>query len=329
MKILVTGVAGFIGCWVSRWLVDAGHRIYGVDNLSGGDEDNVAFSGSVFSLLDLRDGDAVANYMATVKPEVVYHLAASAREGASQFQPKYITETNLMAFMNLIEPAVKAGLKKLVFTSSMAVYGDQTPPFDETVPPRPVDVYGINKTAIEKSLEVLADVHEFDYTIIRPHNVFGERQCLKDKYRNVIGIWMNCILRGEPAWIFGDGEQIRAFSYILDSIPCYVRCLTEANGETINIGGAKPYSINDAWRLVQEAMGVSNYPVKYLPSRPREVKYAFCTSDKSERLLGYQEKIGFEEGVRRMAKWAKIVGPVDWTTEKLPLSNKKTPVVWL
>jgi len=215
--------------------------------------------------------------------------------------------------------------------NSMAVYGNQRPPFNETMPRRPADIYGMNKAIMEQATEVLSEVHEFDYVIIRPHNVFGARQSLTDKFRNVVAIFMNRIMRKEPLYIYGDGEQVRAFSYIEDSLPCYIRCLDDdIKNEIINIGGMHPITINHLADLVCEAMGVpKTYPREYLPPRPLEVKEAWCSWEKSVKLLGYEEKIGYEEGIRRMAQWAKEKkGPQEWTEEKLALPSEKMPKIW-
>ncbi|MHC1635499.1 MAG: NAD-dependent epimerase/dehydratase family protein [Candidatus Methanospirareceae archaeon] len=333
-KILVTGGAGFMGSWIVDKLVEEGYEVYDIDNLSGGNRENVNDEATNY-ILDLADKGATEEVVRRVKPEVLFHLAACAREGASQFQPQKVTETNFYAYMNVLEPCIKYGLEKCIVFSSMAVYGDQKPPFDETMPRRPVDIYGMNKAAMEQATEVLSEVHEFDYVICRPHNVFGEKQGFTsrgcDRYRNVVCIFMNEIMRGDPLTIFGDGEQMRAFSYIEDSLPCYIRCLDDdIRNEIINIGGMHPITINKLADIVCEAMGVDpkTYPREYLPPRPREVKYAWCTWEKSVKLLGYEEKIGYEEGIRRMAKWVKSKGPQPWIEEKLPLQGKKTPSIW-
>ena len=327
MKILVTGSAGFIGSWVADSLVEEGHTVIGVDNLSGGTRDN--YSGKYqFFVFELAVPNQVDWLIKKIQPEIIFHLASCAREGASAFQPLYVSQTNYQAFMNLIEPAITHGLKHFVFTSSMAVYGNQTPPFDEGIPTRPVDVYGVNKSAIEETLKILADIHEFDYTILRPHNVMGIRQSLVDPYRNVIAIFMNRIMRKEPIYIYGDGEQNRAFSYIEDCLPAIIQSLHVKN-EIINVGGVLPTSVNHIADLVCSAMGVpKTYHREYLPWRPGEVKYAYSTYAKSVRLLGYKEEIGYEEGIRRMAIWAKAKGPQEWVHEQLPLQNDKMPKTW-
>ncbi len=328
-KILVTGAGGFIGSWIADTLVEKGEEVIGIDDFSGGNRENYRGNYDMFTI-DLAVASQVEQVIKREKPEIIFHCASCAREGASAFQPLYVSQTNFQAFMNLIEPAINYGFKKLIFTSSMAVYGNQKSPSSEDMPRQPVDVYGINKTAIEQSIEVLADVHEFDYVIIRPHNVFAERQSLTDKFRNVVAIFMNRIMRKEPLYIYGDGDQIRAFSYIEDSLPCYIRCLDDdIKNEIINIGGMHPITINKLADLVCEAMGVSkDYPRKYLPDRPREVKRAWCSWQKSVELLGYEEKVGYEEGIKRMAMWAKKKGPQKWTDEKLPLQSDKMPKIW-
>jgi UDP-glucose 4-epimerase len=326
-KILVTGNAGFIGSWIADSLVEKGEEVYGIDDFSGGNLENYSEDYKMFTI-DLRIPHQVEQVIKKVRPEIVFHCAACAREGASAFQPLYVSQTNYQAFMNLIEPAIKYGLKKFIFTSSISVYGNQTPPFSEDMPKMPVDIYGVNKAAIETSIEILSDIHEFNYVILRPHNVFGLRQNLTDHFRNVVAIFMNRIMRNEPLYIYGDGEQERAFSYIEDSLPSFIQSL-EVRNEIINVGGMHQTSLNRLADLVCEAMGVSvKYPRKYLPQRPREVKYAYCTYEKSERVLGYKEVVGYEEGIKRMAVWAKNKGRQEWTTEKLPLKSVKMPETW-
>jgi len=319
-----------MGCHVAQGLLDAGHDVIGIDDLSGGFRENLP-DGLTFFEVDLRDAAATEKVVKANPPDLLCHLAANAREGASQFQPRDVCGRNLMAYANTLVPALAGGLKKVVLYSSMAVYGDQEPPFEETMPRRPVDVYGVNKTAMEEMTEILADVHEFQYTIIRPHNVFGERQSLRDPFRNVIGIFMNRLMRGEPLYVYGDGEQQRAFSYIGDSLPAFLRAadlIPEIDHQIINVGGAAPISINGMLKLVVSEFK-AQAEVIYLPDRPREVKNAFCTWQKSVDLLGYEEKYGLEEGIRRMAKWAREQGPQPWREERLELPSPKAPSIWM
>lgn len=329
MRILVTGAAGFIGSHVAAGLVEQGHEVVATDDLSGGFKRNVP-AGARFDQIDLRDPEAAERVVADSAPDILCHLAANAREGASQFQPRDVCGRNLMAYVNVLVPAVRRGLQKVVLYSSMAVYGGQTPPFSEEMPRQPVDVYGINKASMEGITEVLAEVHEFEYTILRPHNVFGERQSLRDRYRNVVAIFMNRIMQGEPLYIYGDGEQRRAYSYIGDSLPAFLRACEPGerlNGQIINVGGKEDISVNELARLVA-AEFEAEPEVTYLPDRPREVKHAYSTWQKSEQLLGYEEPYGLREGVRRMTQWARDLGPQPWSKETLELPSTKAPVIW-
>ena len=330
MQVLITGAAGFIGSHLAEAMVAAGHRVVGIDDLSGGLRSNVP-SLVEFHEVDLREAARTEEIVRDSPVDVLCHLAANAREGASQFQPRDVSGRNLMAYVNVLVPAVRSGMKKVVLYSSMAVYGDQAPPFSEDMPCMPVDVYGVNKTAMEQITEILADVHGFSYTIIRPHNVFGERQSLRDPYRNVVGIFMNRIMRAEPLYVYGDGEQERAFSYIGDSLPAFAKACDldpALEGEILNVGGKKVVTVNQLAEMVQDPFG-ARAEVKHLPDRPREVKRAWSTWEKSARLLGYEEPYGLEEGIRRMAEWAKTVGPQPWTKEDLELVNEKAPITWL
>jgi len=329
VRVLVTGVAGFMGGHVAEGLAAAGHEVIGIDDLSGGFRENVPATVRFYEL-DLRDAAKTEAVVNERPPEILCHLAANAREGASQFQPRDVCGRNLMAYANVLVPAIRCGMRKVVLYSSMAVYGQQPPPFDESMPRRPVDVYGVNKTAMEEITEILADVHEFMYTTVRPHNVFGERQSLRDPFRNVVAIFMNRIMRGEPLYIYGNGEQQRAFSYIGDSLPAFLRAAEldpKTDRQCINVGGTRPVTVNELARLVSADFG-ADPEIVHLPDRPREVKHAYSTWQKSVDLLGYEERYGLEEGIRRMAAWAKSAGPQPWRDEALELPSEKAPSIW-
>lgn len=331
-RILVTGGCGFIGSHVAEALCMAGHQVLVVDDLSGGKSENLpVLYGLQFQYCDLVNAEVIGKICKLFRPEIIHHTASCAREGSSQFQPMWVTRQNVTATVSLLEAAiVSKSLRRFVAYSSMAIYGNQPPPFDETMDLRPVDVYGQGKSWVEGTVRILAGVHDFEWTIIRPRNVFGERQAF-DLYRNVVAIFCNRIMRYEPLYIYGDGEQRRSFSYIADSLPCYVKVTDDpvARNQIFNIGGTVPITINQLAEAVIEEF--SEYPrpeIVHLPDRPCEVKDAWCTFDKSVRVLGFKEQIGWREGIHRMASWAKMQGPQDWRYDHLPLLNEKAPITW-
>ena len=329
MKILVTGVAGFMGSHLAEYLANEGHEVIGLDNMSIGSRSNVP-KNITFVQADMRHPESMDLLCRMHEPELIYHLACWAHEGLSQFMPKHITENNYNAFLNLIVPAIKHGMKRIVVCSSMSVYGAQKPPFNEEMDRMPEDIYAIAKTAMEEATEVLADVHNFDYTIIRPHNVYGPRQIIWDPYRNVAGIFINRILNGKPPIIYGDGNQTRAFSYIDDVTPYIAKAgfLEETKGQIINVGPLEEYTVAYLAQTILRAFDSELVPM-HLPDRPREVKHAFCTNDKAKRLLGYKTSIGLEEGIKRMVAWAKTQGPKEFKyLSQLELTGEKVPTTW-
>lgn len=336
-RILVTGSAGFMGSHLVDSLLDQGYtEVYGLDDLSGGYESNINPK-SKFIKLDLREKQKTREYVEKVKPQVVFHLAADATEGRSQFTPISCTERNYLAYLYLLVPSIKNGLEKMILTSSMSVYGSQEPPFDETMPTAPEDIYGVSKASMEKATKILSEVHKFKYVIIRPHNVYGPGQNLADPYRNVIGIFINCILNNKNFYIYGDGTQKRAFSYIDDFTPYIIKAaiIPEAEGQIFNIGPTKEYTINELADVVlKEFFPDGNVPEnlkpKYLRMRPLEVINAWCTADKAKRILGYETTIDLSEGVKRMVAWAKKLGPQKFRyLDDLEIVTDETPTTWV
>jgi len=328
-RILVTGAAGFMGSHLSEYLANEGHRVFGLDNFSLGKPINVP-KNIAFIKCDLTDANKTQAIIKKIKPIFIYHLAAWAHESLSQFTPKLITENNLNAFLNLLVPAINNGLKRIVFTSSFSVYGDQKPPFSEKMPPKPVDIYAVAKGAIEKIIEILSQVHGFEYTILRPHNVYGPRQALWDPYRNAVAIFINRIMKGLPPIIYGDGNQTRSFSYIDDVTPYLAKAgfLDDAKGEIINIGPREENTVNELAQIILETFKSKLKPI-YVPDRPREVKHAYCTNSKAKGVLGYRTTVDLRTGVLKTIEWAKKIGPYKFQyLTQLELSGKSIPKTW-
>ena len=305
-KILITGVAGLLGSRLSDWIIDnTNYEVIGIDDLSGGFTDNInpKVKFYKFNLTNLKK---LKDVFQKEDIEIVYHFAAYAAEGLSPFIRKFNYENNIIASSNLITCSIEYSIRRFVFASSMAVYGNKyEPPFHEDLLQAPIDPYGIAKYAVEMDLKIASQQHGLNYTIVRPHNFYGINQNIWDKYRNVLGIWMYQILNKESPTIFGDGSQVRAFSYVDDSVLPFWNASQNDNckGEIINLGGTKEYSISDACNILINVTGQNIEPV-YLEPR-HESKYAWATWDKSIELLGFEHKVNLEEGAAKMWEWAK------------------------
>src|SRR3990167_4342140 len=328
-RILVTGNAGLLGSHLANWFIKTKHDVWGIDDLSNGDLRNVSPS-TKFVQVDLKDKQKTNATIMAIKPDIIYHLAAWPHEGLSQFAPIKVTENNFNIALNVLIPAIKNKVKKFIFFSSMARYGNQEAPFSEDMPTKPHDIYAVSKVAFEQTLQILGKVHDIPWTIIVPHNVFGIGQSLTDPYRNVIGIFMNRIMQGKPPIIYGDGNQKRAFSYIDNFTPYAVECAfnKKTDGEIINIGPTKPFTINYLTEIVLKAFESDLKPI-YYPDRPQEVKFAYCTVNKAKKLLDYKTTIHFERGIAKMVAWAKNIGPEPFRfLDNIELGGENIPKTW-
>jgi len=310
--ILVTGNAGLLGSHMVDHLIGEGHRVTGIDNLSGGYTENVNPNCN-FIRLDLTNSDAVDAIMKVFQFDYVYHFAAYAAVGLSPFIRNFNYQNNILASVNLINGCIKHGVKKFIFASSMDVYGEQSPPFYEDLTPQPTDPYGIAKYAIEMDLKNASEQFGLRYTIIRPHNVIGPRQNIWDRYRNVAGIWIRKAMEGDPLTIYGDGTQRRAFSdvkYYMD--PFYQLMENDlTDSQIINIGADQDYSINELSVIVQdvahEKMGIRPSVVHLEPRI--EVHKMWCNHDKAESLLGFQDNTNLYELISETWDWAVGITP--------------------
>lgn len=307
-KSLVTGGAGFIGAHVVNELIELGHEVVVLDDLSGGFEENV-HPEAKFIKGSITDHTLIEKIFNDHKFDYVYHLAAYAAEGLSHFIKRFNYTNNLIGSVNLINESVKHEIKRFVFTSSIAVYGNCPPPMKEDMIPVPEDPYGIAKLAVEQELKVTHEMFGLDYVIFRPHNVFGEYQNIGDRYRNVVGIFMNQLMQGKSLTVFGDGEQTRAFSYIKDVAPHIAKSaeLEEAKNQIINIGADKEYTVNELAKTVMKVMG-SEEELRHLPPR-NEVMHAYADHSKAQRIFKIGEEFTpLEDGIKAMAEWVKKVG---------------------
>lgn len=305
-KILITGVAGLIGSSFAKYIIDNfsdKYEVIGIDSLIGGDVNNIP-EGVIFYHKDLIDN--ILEIFEKHNFDYVFHFAAYAAEGLSGFKRNFFHANNILSTGNIINCCVNHNVKRLIFTSSMSVYGDKGETrFDENDAPLPLDPYAIGKYTSE--LDIQSAGHQFglDWCIIRPHNVYGPNQNIWDKYRNVLGIWMYQKLNNLPNTIYGTGESVRAFTYIDDILPCLLLAATEdkCSKQIINLGSSKEYSIQEAHDVFESIVGKTE--TKYLETR-YEVKHAVPTYEKSIQYINYSDKTDLKEGLTKMWEWAKV-----------------------
>ena len=303
--VLITGVAGLLGSRLADWIIEnkPEYEVVGVDDLSGGYAENV-HKDVKFWQMNLTE-HPIENIFESHKIDYVFHFAAYAAEGLSPFIRCYNYDNNLKSTAKIVNECIKHDVKRLVFTSTLAVYGHGNGGiFDESQQQAPIDPYGVAKYGCEMDIQIAGEQHGLDWCIIRPHNVYGVKQNIWDKYRNVLGIWMYQHLNGEDMTIFGDGTQTRAFSFIDDSLePLWNSAVREeASKEIINLGGIEEISIKDASVVLREVIGEGN--IVHLEPR-HEVKHSIPTYQKSIDLLGFEYKTDMKEGLTQMWEWAK------------------------
>ena len=288
-------------------LVKLENDVIVLDDLSGGFKENLNEAAN-FVQGDVCDYKLVNDLFEKHKFDYVYHLAAYAAENLSHFIKRFNYNNNLIGSINLINAAVNFDIKCFVFTSSIAVYGKKQVPMTEDLAPMPEDSYGIAKYAVEQELKISHEMFGLNYVIFRPHNVYGENQNMGDKYRNVLAIFMNQLLSGEPMTVFGDGEQMRAFTYVRDIAPIIASApnVEEAYNDVFNIGADTPYSVNMIAEYIAEAMGLEKN-IKKLPAR-KEVVNAFSDHNKVKTVFGYSDKVELRNGILKMVEWAKGQG---------------------
>lgn len=327
MRILVTGGAGFIGSHLVDRLIAGKHKVSVIDDLSGGYKRNINKKARFYNC-DLRDVEKTAKIISKIKPQLVFHLAANAAENKAQFSPIDITSRNYNAFINTLVPAIRNGMKRIVVTSSIAAYGALQTPFKEKDKPEPEDLYGLSKLMMEESLKVLSRVHNFEYVITRPHNVYGPRQNMTDPYRNVVTIFMNSLMKKKPYYIYGKGSMRRCFSYIDDVVDALFTCgFADVNGMVFNIGADKDYSINELSDTIQEVSGI-HIPPKHIADRPQEVQVAISDHSQAKKYLQYKDTTSLRAGLAKTWEYARKLGPQEYVFTEIELPSDKLPKNW-
>lgn len=329
MRILVTGIAGFLGSHVADAFLERGDSVVGIDNLIGGYLDNVP-NGAEFHKLDLANLEEISDCFSEV--DLVVHAACTAYEGLSVFSPSLVSQNTYQITSTVLSASIRNNVKKFVFMSSMARYGSQAKvPFTEDMLPNPQDPYGISKYAAELLVKNICNTHDLKYVILVPHNIIGPRQKFDDPYRNVASIMINRILQDKPPIIYGDGSQRRCFSFINDVVAPIVTACTDAkvDGLTINIGPDEEFiTINELAEKIGHVLGMHITPT-YFPDRPQEVKDANCSANLARELLNYRTTTSLVDGLSELAHWIKGKGPREFNYH-LPLefTRDDTPKTW-
>jgi UDP-glucose 4-epimerase len=329
MKIFITGIAGFLGSHLADRMISLGHEVMGVDSLIGGEQANVP-ENAEFAIADCANLTAMTKHMAG--SDIVIHAACTAYEGLSVFSPSLVTQNTFQITSTLLSAAIQNNVKRFVFCSSMARYGAQeTIPFTEDMICNPEDPYGIAKYASEQLIQNLCKVHNMEYVIAVPHNIIGNRQKYDDPFRNVASIMINMMLQGKQPIIYGDGNQMRCFSFVDDCISCLEKTafLEGISGEVFNIGPDEEFvTINQLAEIIADIIGFK-LEAKYMPSRPQEVKLASCSANKARKMLGYKTTVPLREGLTELVNCIKKAGPKRFRYHlDVEIISPLTPATW-
>ena len=329
MKIFITGIAGFLGANLADYYLKKNFKVSGCDNLIGGTLDNLDTKKIKFFKADCENLDEMSKIIKDI--DVVIHSAAYPHEGLSSFSPYLICKSNYIGSISVFTAAIQNNVKRIVFCSSMARYGNVEPPFREDQEVNPVDPYGVSKLAAENTLKILSKTHNVEYNIAIPHNIIGPKQKFDDPFRNVVSIMTNLILQNRRPIIYGDGKQTRNFSDVDDCLFCLDKLIVDKNivSETFNIGpDEESISINELYKMLCNKLKY-NQPAQYFKDRPNEVKHAICSSDKARNLLGYKTSISLSNSVDKVINYIKSKGPKAFEYNyKLEINNELTPSTW-
>lgn len=311
MKVFLTGGAGFLGSWIVESLINDGHEVVSVDNMIGGYADNVIkHKNHAFHKVDMLDLECVSQLMSGC--DVVYHTAATAYEGLSVFSPTLITNNIVTGSVTVMTAAIRNRVKRFINTSSMARYGENAIPFYEHFEPKPSDPYGIAKYTAELQLNLLGKVHKVEVVHAVPHNIIGPRQKYDDPFRNVASIMINMMLSGRQPIVYGDGSQMRCFSFVQDDLFVFkklLNCDLMEHGEKFNVGpDEEPVTINELAQRVARLLNV-DLKIEYHDPRPCEVKLATCSADKIRKRFGYETKTTLDEGLSSIIQYVRTRGP--------------------
>ena len=329
MQIFITGIAGFLGSNLADYYIQKGFNVSGCDNLVGGDLDNVDPKVKFYKA-DCEDLTKMQEITKNI--DVVIHAAAYAHENLSIFSPHLISRNIINGSTAVFSASISNKVKRIVFCSSIARYGEVKIPYLENGPTLPSDPYGISKLAAEKILINLCVTHNIEYNIAVPHNIIGVKQKYDDPFRNVASIMINLMLQNRQPIIYGDGEQKRSFSDIDDCIFCIDKLATDPNitSQLVNIGPDDNFiTVNELFKKISNQLQFNQEPIHY-SDRPNEVKLANCSAAKAKKILDYKKIVSLDESLSKMIEYIKAKGKKNFQYNyDLEIINEKTPKTWL
>jgi len=304
VKVLVSGGAGFIASHVVDSLIEAGHQVVVIDDLSTGKEENLN-PRATFYKLDIRS-ERVAEIFAAEKPEMVNHHAAQMDVRRAVREPAFDASVNVLGALNLLESGRRFGTQKFVFASTGgAVYGEPDKlPVDESQPIAPLSPYGLTKFVFEQYLALYRRLYGLAFTVLRYPNVYGRRQDPRGE-AGVVAIFTGQLLRGETPTIFGDGSKTRDYVHVRDVVAANLLVLDFLNGdqgEVFNLGWGQEVSDRRIFDTVCQAVGVRLEP-HFAPFRPGEIQQISLDAGKISKRLGWEPKVRLEEGVAEVVRW--------------------------
>ena len=329
MHIFITGVAGFLGSNLADFYLQKDFKVTGCDNLVGGDLDNVDKKVNFYKS-DCEDLDKMKEIIKDV--DVVIHAAAYAHEGLSNVSPNLICSNIVSGSTAVFSAAIQNKVKRIVFCSSIARYGEVKIPYLESGPTNPSDPYGISKLAAEKILINLCETHNVEYNIAVPHNIIGIKQKYDDPFRNVASIMINLMLQNRQPIIYGDGEQKRSFSDVEDCIYSIDKLATDPNiiSEIVNIGPGEEneLTINKLFEIIANELKYNSEPI-YKPERVNEVKNAICSSQLSETIFKIKSNQDIENILKKMITFVNSKGVKKFNYDyEIEINNEFTPDTW-
>jgi UDP-glucose 4-epimerase len=328
-KVLITGIGGLLGSTFARYLINkGGYEVIGIDNMIGGVIGNVPEKATYIEG-DITDTELMTKLCEGV--DTVFHTAALPYEGLSVFSPAIVTQSIVFGTVSVASACLANNVRLLINCSSMARYGDQQPPFTENMQRKPVDPYGLAKAQAEEHLEMLNEIHGLNFITVVPHNVIGVGQRYYDPFRNVVGIMINRTLQGKPIIVYGDGEQKRSFSNVYDCIEAVYKIMISDRNISRQVFNIGPDDNEISIKQLAYKVGhfCEKYPnLQHFPDRPREVKNAYCSSDKIRKEFNYNASITVDQTLKDMVAWIKPqVRDFEYHL-KLEFITDETPKTW-